>query len=87
MALLFTKGENLLHPIDLLPQEDVHRDESAEPSQGVLHLVRYVIPGKFPQHVLRYLEHERFPGRTKSCVEAHPKPVCSCSMGPISSHL
>ena len=67
-VLLCTEGEDLLHPIDLLPQEDVHRDEAAEPSQGVLHLVRHVIPGKFPQHVLRYLKHERFPGRTKSCV-------------------
>ena len=85
-VLLRTEGEDLLHAIDLLPQKDVHRDEAAEPSQGVLHLVRHVIPGKFPQHVLRYLKHERFPGRTKSFVEAHPKPICSCSMGPMSSH-
>ena len=47
-VLFHTKGEDLLHAIDLLPQKDVHRYEAAEPSQGVLYLVRYIVPRQFP---------------------------------------
>ena len=86
-VLLCTEGEDLLHPIDLLPQEDVHGDEAAEPSQGVLHLVRHVIPGKFPQHVLRYLKHERFPGRTKSFLQNPSAPVPWGPCHPTPSYL
>ena len=58
------QGQDLLHSVDLLPEEYIHGQHSAQPLEGVFDLVGHIISGQFPQHVVGYLEDDGLAGLT-----------------------
>ena len=53
--------EDLLHPRDLLSEENVHRQRPAQSDHGLLHFMPGVVFGKFSQHVVSQLVHHCLP--------------------------
>ena len=51
-------GDHSLHPIDLLPQEDVHRSDGPHLLQPLFDFVGDVVAGELGEHVLRLSLHD-----------------------------